>query len=114
MPASKKGNRSVGLRQQSLTSYFPTRQDLLDSRFTDGFADLQRGFDQLHGTILSREGLPRPIPLDVPRNDPGIGAAGSALRASLQCADSGGPSSRGARYSQVSELRVIRIWSFRL
>ena len=72
MPASEKGNRSVGLRQQSLTSYFPTRQDLLDSRFTDGFADLQRGFDQLHGTILSREGLPRPIPLDVPGTIPGL------------------------------------------
>ena len=39
--------RSVGLRQQSLTYYFPTKQDLLDALFADGFADLQRTFDQL-------------------------------------------------------------------
>ena len=34
--------RSVGLRQQSLTYYFPTKQELLDALFADGFADLQR------------------------------------------------------------------------
>lgn len=39
--------RLVGLRQQSLTYYFPTKQDLLDALFADGFADLQRTFDQL-------------------------------------------------------------------
>ena len=39
--------RTVGLRQQSLTYYFPTKQDLLDALFADGFADLQRTFDQL-------------------------------------------------------------------
>ena len=39
--------RSVGLRQQSLTYYFPTKQDLLDALFADGFADLQTVFDQL-------------------------------------------------------------------
>jgi len=39
--------RSVGLRQQSLTYYFPTKQDLLDALFADGFADLQIVFDQL-------------------------------------------------------------------
>jgi len=39
--------RSVGLRQQSLTYYFPTKQDLLDALFADGFADLHRSFDQL-------------------------------------------------------------------
>ena len=39
--------RSVGLRQQSLTYYFPTKQDLLDALFADGFADLQVVFDQL-------------------------------------------------------------------
>jgi AcrR family transcriptional regulator len=39
--------RSVGLRQQSLTYYFPTKQDLLDALFADGFADLQRTFNQL-------------------------------------------------------------------
>src|SRR4051812_16566791 len=36
--------RSVGLRQQSLTYYFPTKQDLLDALFADGFADLQDTF----------------------------------------------------------------------
>jgi len=39
--------RAVGLRQQSLTYYFPTKQDLLDALFADGFADLQRAFDEL-------------------------------------------------------------------
>ena len=32
--------RAVGLRQQSLTHYFPTKQALLDALFADGFADL--------------------------------------------------------------------------
>ena len=39
--------RAVGIRQQSLTYYFPTKQDLLDALFADGFADLRRCFDQL-------------------------------------------------------------------
>lgn len=39
--------RSVGLRQQSLTYYFPTKQDLLDALFADGFADLKRAFERL-------------------------------------------------------------------
>jgi len=38
--------RAVGLRQQSLTHYFPTKQALLDRLFADGFADLR--------TVLSR------------------------------------------------------------
>ena len=37
--------RSVGLRQQSLTYYFPAKQDLLDALFADGFADLKSSFD---------------------------------------------------------------------
>jgi AcrR family transcriptional regulator len=32
--------RAVGLRQQSLTYYFPTKQALLDALFADGFVDL--------------------------------------------------------------------------
>ncbi len=39
--------RSVGLRQQSLTYYFPTKQVLLDALFADGFADLRLVFDDL-------------------------------------------------------------------
>src|SRR3954463_8644500 len=39
--------RSVGIRQQSLTYYFPTKQALLDALFADGFADLRRSFDAL-------------------------------------------------------------------
>jgi AcrR family transcriptional regulator len=46
--------RSVGLRQQSLTYYFPTKQALLDALFADGFADLRRVFD----------GLPEPADAD--------------------------------------------------
>jgi AcrR family transcriptional regulator len=39
--------RSVGIRQQSLTYYFPTKQALLDALFADGFAALRRRFDRL-------------------------------------------------------------------
>lgn len=39
--------RSVGMRQQSLAYYFPTKQDLLDALFADGFADLRKRFDEL-------------------------------------------------------------------
>jgi AcrR family transcriptional regulator len=43
--------RSVGIRQQSLTYYFPTKQALLDALFADGFADLRRRFDDLPASI---------------------------------------------------------------
>lgn len=39
--------RAVGIRQQSLTYYFPTKQALLDALFADGFAELRRCLDQL-------------------------------------------------------------------
>lgn len=39
--------RSVGLRQQSLTYYFPTKQALLDALFADGFGELRRTFELL-------------------------------------------------------------------
>jgi AcrR family transcriptional regulator len=39
--------RSIGIRQQSLTYYYPTKHALLDALFADGFADLRRCFDQL-------------------------------------------------------------------
>ena len=39
--------RAVGLRQQSLTYYFPTKTALLDALFADGFADLAWAFDRL-------------------------------------------------------------------
>ena len=39
--------RDVGLRQQSLTHYFPTKHALLDALFADGFADLRQVFDEL-------------------------------------------------------------------
>lgn len=42
--------RSVGLRQQSLTHYFPTKQALLDALFADGFADLRRTLERLPPT----------------------------------------------------------------
>jgi AcrR family transcriptional regulator len=40
--------RSVGLRQQSLTYYYPSKQALLDALFSDGFTDLR----------LALEGVP--------------------------------------------------------
>lgn len=39
--------RAVGIRQQSLTYYFPTKQALLDALFADGFVDLGEKFDAL-------------------------------------------------------------------
>ena len=39
--------RAVGLRQQSLTYYFPTKQALLDALFADGFRNLRQRFEQL-------------------------------------------------------------------
>ncbi|MGY1682170.1 TetR/AcrR family transcriptional regulator [Geodermatophilus sp. SYSU D01176] len=39
--------RSVGLRQQSLTYYFPTKQALLDALFADGFSDLRAVLDRV-------------------------------------------------------------------
>ena len=39
--------RSVGLRQQSLTYYFPTKHGLLDALFADGFTDLGLVFEHL-------------------------------------------------------------------
>jgi len=42
--------RSVGLRQQSLTHYYPTKQALLDALFADGFADLRRRLEQVPPT----------------------------------------------------------------
>jgi len=39
--------RAVGLRQQSLTYYYPSKQALLDALFADGFADLRTCFDGL-------------------------------------------------------------------
>ena len=39
--------RAVGMRQQSLTYYFPTKIALLDALFADGFADLARAFGRL-------------------------------------------------------------------
>ena len=39
--------RAVGMRQQSLIYYFPTKTALLDALFADGFADLARAFGRL-------------------------------------------------------------------
>jgi AcrR family transcriptional regulator len=39
--------RSVGLRQQSLTHYFPTKQALFDALFAEGFADLRIVLDRV-------------------------------------------------------------------
>ena len=49
--------RSVGIRQQSLTYYFPTKQALLDALFADGFTDLRRCFDELPAPIDPEQGV---------------------------------------------------------
>lgn len=49
--------RSVGIRQQSLTHYYPTKQSLLDALFADGFAGLRRTFDGLSPTSEAIQGV---------------------------------------------------------
>ena len=49
--------RAVGLRQQSLTYYFPTKQELLDALFADGFAALGAKLDALAPNDDSVEGV---------------------------------------------------------
>jgi len=49
--------RSVGIRQQSLTYYYPTKQALLDALFADGFADLRQRFDALPASTDPVEGV---------------------------------------------------------
>jgi len=49
--------RLVGLRQQSLTYYFPTKQDLLDALFADGFTDLRQCFNELPPTTDPIQGV---------------------------------------------------------
>jgi AcrR family transcriptional regulator len=49
--------RAVGIRQQSLTYYFPTKQELLDALFADGFAELRRTFDRLRAASDPEQGV---------------------------------------------------------
>jgi AcrR family transcriptional regulator len=49
--------RAVGIRQQSLTYYYPTKQSLLDALFADGFAELRRSFDRLPEATDPLEGV---------------------------------------------------------
>ena len=49
--------RSVGIRQQSLTYYYPTKQALLDALFADGFAALHGSFDGLPAVTDPVEGV---------------------------------------------------------
>jgi AcrR family transcriptional regulator len=49
--------RSVGIRQQSLTYYYPTKQALLDALFADGFADLRQRLDALPAFTDPVEGV---------------------------------------------------------
>jgi AcrR family transcriptional regulator len=49
--------RSVGLRQQSLTHYFPSKQLLLDALFADGFTDLRHILEELPPARQAGEGV---------------------------------------------------------
>lgn len=49
--------RAVGIRQQSLTYYFPTKQALLDALFADGFSDLRARFARLRPVPDPIEGI---------------------------------------------------------
>jgi len=49
--------RVVGIRQQSLTHYFPTKQALLDALVADGFHDLRRRFDDLRAAADPVDGV---------------------------------------------------------
>jgi AcrR family transcriptional regulator len=49
--------RSVGIRQQSLTYYFPSKRDLLDALFADGFVDLGAAFAALPAATDAVDGV---------------------------------------------------------
>ena len=49
--------RAVGIRQQSLTYYFPSKQHLYDALFADGFAKLRLDFDELSPATDPVEGV---------------------------------------------------------
>lgn len=49
--------RAVGIRQQSLTYYFPTKQALLDALFADGFAALRHRFDAVQPVADPAQGV---------------------------------------------------------
>src|SRR3954470_13716814 len=49
--------RSVGIRQQSLTYYFPTKQELLDALFADGFVEVRKEFERLPPAADPVEGV---------------------------------------------------------
>lgn len=49
--------RAVGIRQQSLTYYFPTKQALLDALFADGFAALRDRFDAMDPAADPAQGV---------------------------------------------------------
>jgi AcrR family transcriptional regulator len=91
--------RSVGMRQQSLTYYFPTKQDLLDALFADGFADLHATLvvvpddhDPIEAVVSVAEAVigyfaahPARYHLMFQRTVPGFSPTEQSHRAALRC-----------------------------
>jgi AcrR family transcriptional regulator len=91
--------RSVGMRQQSLTYYFPTKQDLLDALFADGFADFHEalaavpdGPDPVEAVVTVAEAVvgyftthPARYHLMFQRTVPGFSPSADSHDAALRC-----------------------------
>ena len=91
--------RSVGMRQQSLTYYFPTKQDLLDALFADGFADFHEalaavpdGPDPVEAVVAVAEAVvgyftthPARYHLMFQRTVPGFSPSDESHEAALRC-----------------------------
>ncbi len=91
--------RSVGMRQQSLTYYFPTKQDLMDALFSDGFSDLHdllsdapEDSDAVEAVVAVAEAVvgyfrahPARYHLMFQRTVPGFSPSDTSHHAALQC-----------------------------
>lgn len=91
--------RSVGMRQQSLTYYFPTKQDLLDALFADGFDDFHEVLgavpdhaDPVEAVVAVAEAViryfgshPERYHLMFQRTVPGFAPSDASHQAALRC-----------------------------
>ena len=114
--------RSVGLRQQSLTYYFPTKQDLLDALFADGFADLRAVLrdvpanpDPIDAVVAVAEAVveycaanPARYHLMFQRTVPGFSPSDESHRTALECLGVLVERLRAARVTDPADVAVVR------
>lgn len=114
--------RSVGLRQQSLTHYFPSKQELLDALFADGFADLRRTLERLPASKDAVEGVvsvavavvdycvanPARYHLMLQRTLPGFTPSQDSHSVALRCLDILVQRLRAADITDPADIALIR------